>query len=56
MRLKNSFNNRGRRNLRILSKGRGTQTEVIDLGDGTVEAIAFEQSHQSVAFIEGFPK
>jgi hypothetical protein len=45
MRLKNSFNNRGRRNLRILSKGRGTQTEVIDLGDGTVEAITFEQSH-----------
>ena len=28
------------RTLRILGKGRGTQTEVIDLGDGTVEAIA----------------
>jgi len=26
--------------LRILGKGRGTQSEVIDLGDGTVEAIA----------------
>ncbi|MBD0364161.1 MAG: tyrosine-type recombinase/integrase, partial [Coleofasciculus sp. C3-bin4] len=26
--------------LRILGKGRGTQSEVVDLGDGTVEAIA----------------
>jgi len=28
------------RTLRILGKGRGTQSEVIDLGEGTVEAIA----------------